>query len=198
MGRRLGLSPHLRPGPPWDSGGGPQRPTVCPTPPPRPPRRTLTCSAPEPGTCAPSGLASQEPGRQVASGERPARTSAPLPLTPPHLPCSDRRLPPAAALASPAPGPASLRPPGTQSNGNAAAGAVPQLAGRGVSVTPVLGLGQMEGKGCLGLGASLLGLRKSQPCLPSLPSPHLPGEAGQSLNTLNQYFLSPYSGLGVV
>lgn len=118
------------------------------------------------------------PGR-----ERPASTSAPLPPHTPHLPCSDRRLPPAAALASPAPGPESLRPPGTQSNGNAAAGAVPQLGGWGVgvSVTPVLGLGQMEGKSRLGVGC-LPPEPQEEPALPSFPSiPPPPGAGGRVL-----------------
>ena len=79
--------------------------------------------------------------------------------------------------ASPAPGPESLRPPGTQSNGNAAAGAVPQLGGRGVSVTPVLGLGQIEGKSRLGVGC-LPPEPQEEPALPSFPSIALPPGAG--------------------
>lgn len=186
-------------------------PLCVPGPSPRPPRGTLTCSAPEPGTRVPSQLACVPGARQAdlhlrsqagsPGRERPASTSAPLPPHTPHLPCSDRRLPPAAALTSPAPGPESLRPPGTQSNGNAAAGAVPQLGGRGVSMTPILGLGQMEGKSHLGVGC-LPPEPQEEPALPSFPSiPHpllrLLGW-GQSLNTLSQYFLSPCSGLGVV
>lgn len=184
------LSPHLRPGPPWDSGGGPQHPTLCPRPLPKtppPPQRDshLLCSGAWNTRTVSTSL---RPWSQAGSPgrERPASTSAPLPPHTPHLPClpcSDRRLPPAAALASPAPGPESLRPPGTQSNGNAAAGAVPQLGGwgAGVSVTPVLGLGQMEGKSRLGVGC-LPPEPQEEPALPSFPSiPPPPGAGGRVL-----------------
>ena len=68
-------------------------------------------------------------------------------------------------------------------------------------MTPILGLGQMEGKSHLGVGC-LPPEPQEEPALPSFPSiPHpllrLLGW-GQSLNTLSQYFLSPCSGLGVV
>lgn len=91
------LSPHLRPGSPWDSGGGPQRPTVCPTPPKTPQKDShLLCSGARDTRTVWTGI----PGaRQAGSqwGKACPHLGTPPPHTP-HLPCSDRRLPPAAAL----------------------------------------------------------------------------------------------------